>query len=582
MIGISGHTGSEFSFNSRETALRRFSSEIFDLLIVGGGITGAAVARDAASRGLKVALVEKGDFAIGTSSRSSKLIHGGLRYLQNLEFRLVFESLSERALLLKTAPNLVRSIPFYFPVYAGDKPGRFLLGLGMLLYDILSLFRAPGLHKNYNKQEALQMIPQLREEGLRGVFRYYDASMWDDVLTVATLRSAQQSGAAIANYVEAIGPQWTSGRISGFRLRNLEAAQGQGEIDIKAHQTISCVGPWTDVFGLVLNPQWKPWLSPSRGIHLVFDLKRIPVPGAVVMGSPKDGRISFVIPRPDVGPGVVIVGTTDGPVNAKLEQMQVEEEDVWYLLQLLNKTFPRLKLSQEDILSAYVGVRPLIGGAVSGTGSLQKVSREHHIDEGPGGTVVVAGGKYTTHRRMAEEIVAFALKLRKRDASFGKCPVLDSSIRKPSTKTPVNSRATQDAMEACEMAALKRGAVVPPELISRYGGEAMTVLDIYSETGGSNKGVSFAPADPEGFPLLSSQLRFCIRNEMVMHLEDFYFRRTALFMARKDHGLPWVEMLARVWAEERGFDASAALQEAQRFRDEITRHWSKSQGKSIF
>jgi len=558
----------DFSFRSREAALRKFHDEVFDLLIIGGGITGAAVARDAASRGLKVALVERGDFATGTSSRSSKLIHGGLRYLQNLEFSLVFESLSERAFLLDTVPHMVRPLPFYFPVFEGDPHGRMVLGMGMWLYDLLALFRSPGMHKGFSKQRLLKEIPSLRSEGLKGGFRYFDASMWDDVLTIATLRAAHQNGAAIANYTEAVGPLWTGDRITGFRARDLEKPLGSGETDIRAHQVISCVGPWTDELGQRLAPnRWKKWLAPSKGVHIVFDLKRLSVPGAVVMTIPEDGRICFVMPRPDLGQGVAIVGTTDGPSPQDPGEAGISRSDIDYLMKQLRRTFPSLHLNDSDIISAYVGVRPLMGPLGDGsTGPLQKVSREHHIDHGPGGTVIVAGGKYTTHRTMAEEIVNFAISARKKDAMKGKCPVLPHELTSPRTRVPLNLNATREAVEACHIEAARRRVEVPEELLNRYGAEALTILDIDLESKGRKTG-----ADPEGFPYLAAQLRYSIKTEMVVHLEDFFLRRQALFLSRADHGAPWVEMLARVWADERGLGEAEMKSELARLHQEFGR-----------
>jgi len=199
---------SEFSFKTRQRAIDRFKSEVFDLLIVGGGITGASVARDAQSRGLNVALIEKGDFASGTSSASSKLIHGGVRYLENFEFKLVFEALSERTHLLKTSPNMVRPLPFYLPVYETDPRGKIILSLGLWLYDLLALFRAPGFHKRFSKKQMLKEMPALKPEGLTGGFMYYDASMWDDVMVVENAHAAYDLGSTLANYVEGISPIW--------------------------------------------------------------------------------------------------------------------------------------------------------------------------------------------------------------------------------------------------------------------------------------------------------------------------------------------------------------------------------------
>lgn len=562
----------EFSFKSREQSLRRFREETFDLLIIGGGITGAAAARDAAARGLKVALVEKGDFASGTSSRSSKLIHGGLRYLENFEFGLVFEALAERSLLLKTAPHMVRPLPFFLPVYQDDPHGRFKLNLGLWLYDLLALFRTPGFHRNLSRDQILQAIPFLRQEGLQGGLRYYDASMWDDVLVIETLRAAHGSGAAIANYVEAVGPYWAGERITGFRLRDREQPAGRGEIDIKARRTVICAGPWTDLVGSTLSSRWKNWLKPSKGVHLIFPLSKLPIPGAMVMSHPSDGRISFVIPRPDFGAGVVIVGTTDSPITGDPGSVEVEKSDVDYLMALLSRYFPELGLSTEDIISAYVGVRPLTG-AIEGeeNASLQKISREHTIGPGPGGTLLVAGGKYTTHRRMGEEIVDAVLSSWREDVRLGRADGMPSPLLAAKTESPVNPKALASAVAMAQARAKAAGLEIPKELFERYGAEAMDVVEIQSSSPLASirrAGVS----DPEGFPLLEAQLRYNLRTGMVLHLEDFYFRRVPLYAARADHGAPWVDSLARVWAEERGMGAEQTEAEIKRLQDVIAAH----------
>lgn len=561
---------SEFSFRTRRDALGRFARETFDLLIIGGGITGAAVARDATLRGLKVALIERSDFAQGTSSRSSKLIHGGLRYLENFEFALVFEALAERAHLLKTAPHMVRPLPFFFPVYRGDPKPRFVLSLGLWLYDLLALFRAPGAHRGLSKRKMLQQIPFLREDGLKGGFRYFDASMWDDALVIETLRSASAQGAAIANYVEAVAPIWDGDLIQGFKVRNLEpdsTGQVAQEIDLRARRVVVCVGPWTDELGPRVSDHWKNWLNPSKGVHLVFDLKRIPIPGAMVMSHPEDGRISFVIPRPDFGSGVVIVGTTDSPSPQDPGQSTIDPQDVHYLLDLLNRYFPKLNLKTSDILSAYVGVRPLMGASVGeGSESLQKVSREHHIGRGPGGTVWVAGGKYTTHRQMAEEIVDLTLKNWKKDADEGRGPAL-SSIAEGSSALPVNPEATVQATTKARELAQQIGVSIPEQLFDRYGAEALHLLELNKKS--KSSGGNTESEDPPGFPMLQAQLRHSIQNEMVIHLDDFYLRRTPLYLSRADHGLPWSKALAQVWSEERGLSENDQSCELDRLTREV-------------
>ena len=528
-------------------------AEEFDFLIIGGGITGAATARDATSRNLKVALVEKRDFAWGTSSRSSKLIHGGLRYLQNFEMKLVFEALAERAHLLKTASSLVRPVPFYMPVYEGDPHGKGILSIGLWLYDLLSLFRSPGRHRRLSSADMLREAPFLKKEGLKGGFRYYDASMWDDMLAVETLRSAARGGAAIANYTEAIAPVMDGEKIVGFEVADRETGK---KIVIRAKKVIVATGPWTDELGLKLSQNWHAWLTPSKGIHLVFDLKKIPVPGALVMSHPHDGRIAFVIPRPDYGTGVTIVGTTDGPTSTNPALATIDPTDVNYLMDLLQVYFPDLHLKKEDIVSAYVGVRPLMAsGNADSPGPLQKVSREHYIGTGPGGAIVVAGGKYTTHRTMAKEIVDFAKK------------GLPGKIKRSRTTGPVNPKA---------MARFK-GGEVPWALRSRYGAEALDILKLHEDHKSGNEEFQQrlrsvegeAEGDPDGFPFLAAQLRFAIRQGMVLRLEDFYFRRVPLYLARADHGLPWAEGLSKVWAEELGKTEEEAKKEVDELKKVI-------------
>ncbi|HSA58921.1 MAG TPA: glycerol-3-phosphate dehydrogenase/oxidase [bacterium] len=562
----------EFSFRTRKEAFRRFQDEVFDLLIIGGGITGAGTARDAASRGLKVALVEARDFAWGTSSRSSKLIHGGLRYLQNMEFGLVFEALSERSHLLKTVPHMVRPLPFFMPVYRGDKPGKFLLNVGLWLYDLLALGRAPGFHRTFSKKKFLEQVPFLKEEGLKGGFRYFDASMWDDVLAVETLRAAQEAGAAVANYAEAVAALWENEQVKGFEVRDLESASA-GTIPLRAKRTVVCAGPWTDQVGIKISSHWRRWLNPSKGVHLIFDLKRIPVPGAIVMSHPEDGRISFVIPRPDYGAGVVIVGTTDGPTPLEPEKAAIEPADVNYLMDLLNRYFPALHLKPSDILSAYVGVRPLMGAQASTAGSegtaprataadLQKVSREHYIGPGPGGVILVAGGKYTTHRLMAREIVDVALARWREDAAQGRAEALPGTIGASHTEGPVNPMAAREAVSESRRTAAERGWDVPEALWNRFGAEALEIFALH-------RAQPDEVPELEGFPFLGAQLRYEMRNGMVVRLEDFYLRRSGLYPTRKDHGLPAASALARIWAEERGLPPSAAAGEVLRLQGEV-------------
>ncbi|MCB0349617.1 MAG: FAD-dependent oxidoreductase, partial [Bdellovibrionales bacterium] len=262
----------------RKNNIEKMQREVFDLIIIGGGISGAGVARDAAMRGMKVALVEADDFASGTSSRSSKLIHGGIRYLENFEFGLVFEALRERQNLFEMAPHLVHPLRFMLPVYEGARVGMFKLGLGMWAYDALSSFEAPELHSRQDKAEALQHNPYLNPEKLAGSYIYSDAYMDDDRLVIETLRSAASHGACIANYVRASGAKFKEGQLSELVCQD---ALSKKEFSIKGRHFVSTVGPWTDLVANELLGEWRRIMRPSKGVHLTFSRKRLPIDEAV-------------------------------------------------------------------------------------------------------------------------------------------------------------------------------------------------------------------------------------------------------------------------------------------------------------
>ncbi len=530
----------EFSFTTRSENLDRLAEEEFDFLVIGGGITGAGVAWDASSRGYKVALVEKDDFAHGTSSRSSKLVHGGLRYLEHYEFPLVFEALSERSYLLQSAPHLVRPLSFYMPVYDNSPHSPLLLSAGMWFYDLLSLFRAPGLHQRLSAGVSARSIPGIQKKGLRCTFKYFDASMWDDALVLDVLLKAHQNGACIASRVKAVEPSRDSGgRITGMTLQ--DALSGK-TIRTRFRKLIVCAGAWTDEVGKSLDGQaWRNWLAPSRGLHLVFDWKRFPVPGAVTMQI-EDGRIAFVIPRRDFGAGVTIVGTTDGPCSLPPDRIEDESAaivaDQAYLLELLSKYFPDLGLNENDVVSHYIGIRPLVNpakDAEAGGGALQNVSREHTIADGPGESVIVAGGKYTTFRKMAEEIVNFAT----RDPRSRK-----HETRKPNTNVPLFEPAMPGEVQSARELARARGWKIPDALWERYGSDALVIYEIHQSHCKPDT------TDPEGFPFLEAQFRYAVRHQMVLTVEDFVRRRQPLHLSRKDHGAPWVPLLESALRDE--------------------------------
>lgn len=521
----------KLSAHQRKAAQDRLTTEEFDLLVIGGGINGAGVARDAASRGMKVALIEARDFAEGTSSRSSKLIHGGIRYLENLEFHLVFEALSERALLFEIAPHLVHPLRFVLPVYQGSRVGMTQMSLGMWLYDALSLFEAPELHERLSAAESVERLPMLQSKGLKGSFVYSDAYTDDDRLVIETLRSACRFGAVVVNHVAATGARFDpsgSGRITHVEI--------EGGGTIRAKHVVSTVGAWTDRLGKVLFQSWRPFLRPSKGVHLTFDRRKFQSSDAVVMAADNDKRIVFGIPRHEM----FIVGTTDTDFKEDPSTVHTTEQDVDYLLQVANSYFPGAGLEKEDIIATYAGVRPLVH---DGSESESKTSREHLIYSDPRGVTFVMGGKYTTYRRMAAETVEKALEF------FD----LNDRVRfgQPNTETALNPLATRNHVEQSqrnlELYAAQLG-VNADELkvfVERHAAESELIL----KDGWTSASEISSKGSTES-RIWAMEARHAIRETMCLSLRDFYTRRSPLFLSRADHGLPLLPTISRVFADE--------------------------------
>ncbi|HLG04987.1 MAG TPA: glycerol-3-phosphate dehydrogenase/oxidase, partial [Gemmatimonadales bacterium] len=367
-----------------------------DILVIGGGITGAGIARDAALRGLSVALVDAGDFGSGTSSRSSRLIHGGLRYLEQRRFRLVSESLRERSLLQRLAPHLVRPIEFILPFFRGDRVPGWKIRLGLRLYDLLAGTGNVRRHDNLGKRALRELEPLMRERGLTGGARYFDAQCDDARLTVAVMRAAASAGARVANYVRAVRLLEEEGRIVGAALRDeLTGATGEAT----ARLVINATGPWTDAVRRLEDPAAKPILRLTKGSHVQVPQARIGHRHAILFASPIDRRPLFILPWGDW----TYLGTTDVETDESPDAALPSEEEVIYLLRSANFLYPEAHLGTEDVVATWSGLRPLLA-AEPGT-PVTKVSREHRIVRGPGGMLTIAGGKLTTFRRMAEEVV---------------------------------------------------------------------------------------------------------------------------------------------------------------------------------
>lgn len=507
----------DFSFQTRTQNIEKMQNENFDLLIIGGGITGAGVARDAAMRGLKVALVEANDFAFGTSSRSSKLVHGGIRYLENYEFHLVFEALSERAKLFEIAPHLVHPLRFMIPLFEDSRVGPFLMGLGMILYDALALFQTPEMHEKLNKIETLKRMPIVRGSNLVGSFIYSDGYMDDDRLVHETLRSANEAGACAANYVEVIKANYSENKIASVQVRDKKT---QKNFEIKCAHVISTVGPWTDLVGPKLVSDWKKILRPTKGVHLTLHKDRLNLSSAVVMAAQKNSRIVFAIPRHEM----IIIGTTDTDFQEAPEKATVTPDDIAYLLRVTNEYFPGAKITEEDILSTYVGVRPLVKDGSDAEG---KTSREHTIMSDPRGLTFVAGGKYTTYRLMSEQIVDRALKsfpVEKR-LSLNRCET-NKALNEWTTPTNYEQAVYEAKNEKEEF------------LATRYGMEAYKLLE----------------ENDEDLTIWQLEAIQSIRNTMCLSLVDFYVRRVPLMLGYRNHGLQFLDEILEIFQSELDWD----------------------------
>ncbi len=388
----------------RAHRLQALAAERFDVVVIGGGITGAGVARDAARRGLRVALVEAEDFAAGTSSRSSRLIHGGVRYLEHGYLHLVWESSRERRRLLQHAPHLVRPLQFTWPVYRGARVKRWQLAAALTMYDALAMFRNVGRHRRLGATGVLEHEPSLAREGLLGGATYWDAATDDSRLTLANVLDAAANGAVVMNHapVRSLSYASPNGPADGVILQDL---LGGASVHVRARLVISCVGPWTDEIARLEDSAAGPAVRGTKGVHIAVPASRVGNVAAVTMTSPDDGRVMFTLPASG---GMTIIGTTDTATDEHPASVRASRADVRYLLSACNRFFPEARLTEGDVVSAWAGIRPLV--AKGNTGDPSSASREHAVRLSARGVLTATGGKLTTYRAQAQQIVDAALK----------------------------------------------------------------------------------------------------------------------------------------------------------------------------
>ncbi|HLO02898.1 MAG TPA: glycerol-3-phosphate dehydrogenase/oxidase [Symbiobacteriaceae bacterium] len=520
---------------SRAT-LQQFSEGTFDLLVVGGGITGSGVAREASLRGLRVALVEARDFASGTSSRSTKLIHGGLRYLKNMDFRLVREAVQERMRMLEMAPHLVKVVPFLFPVYQGDPDSLLMLRAGLTLYDWFAGKGNPIPHRIHGPGALLGREPLIGAHRLGGGAEYCDAATNDARLTLEVVQSAISLGATVANYmaVESILRD-TNQQIYGARL--VDKLTGEtGEV--RAKRVIAAGGPWADSIRQMEQPGAPELLRLTKGVHLTLPAKKLPIKSAVVMRGP-DGRMMFAVPAGEF----TYVGTTDTDYTGDPQKVGVDASDVAYIIEATNRTFPQAHVTGDDVNSAWAGLRPLVRPQAGKSPS--STSRDYTLNRGPSGLYSVAGGKLTAFRHMAAHIVDEVFPKTKGDHLQASMAPLPGAVLPMLTPDQLGALAAQTRTPIAHVT----------RLAEQYGGNFKRVLAELPDGGD--------PARSTEHQWLSAQLRHAVKHEMAVRLEDVLARRTETFLFTAGNGREYVESLAQEMGEMLGWSTERVAAESK-------------------
>lgn len=524
----------------RRTAdLARLSAESWDLLIVGGGIVGAGALLDAVSRGMKVALVDQDDIAAGTSSRSSRLIHGGLRYLQQMEVHLVSEALHERALLLQLAPHIVRLEQFLFPLYGPRGLTRALYTAGLTLYDTLGSAKSGGRHRHLSVRETLDYAPNLVRKDLRGALLYHDGMEDDARYTLAVVRTAvaKAQGAAVAvTRVRATAPRMEGDAFAGAHV--VDRLTG-AEMEVRAKAVLDATGVW----GAMPDRPFKGGsftVLPARGSHLVIDRAKIPARGGLTLRIP--GRVAFMVPWPRQW----VIGTTDHPYHGPVDRVGTSTDEVDELLGTINGALD-ITVTRDDVIGSYAGLRPLV--APSDAASSVKVSREHKVSVEAKGLVRISGGKYTTYRVMARDAVDAILGAgaKRRPSTTGELPIIGAAPR-----PQLDLLAARLAREA------GLDASVATSLVDRHGTQAEDVVALGREQ-------NLLRTLVEGEPFLEAEVAWAAREEMALTLDDILARRMRLAMALRDRGEAIAPRVADVAGDVLGWDVGRRRNEIATF-----------------
>ncbi|ONF68779.1 glycerol-3-phosphate dehydrogenase/oxidase [Amycolatopsis keratiniphila] len=535
-----GATPSALLRLDRRTALTGLDAGEFDLLVIGGGITGAYTALDAAARGLSVALVERDDFASGTSSKSSKMVHGGLRYIEQGNLDLVRHSLLERQRFRRNAPHLVQRLPFLFPILAKDGvfDARIARAFESLLwtYDLAGGWRIGKLHQRLTVDEVLAHAPTLRADHLRGGLMYYDSRADDARLTLAIVRTAARLGAVVANGAEVTGLRTTGGRVTGATVE----ADGE-RIDVRARVVVNATGVWADDVDGMASAGHRPQVRPAKGVHIVLPWSKIRNDCTVTVPIPGRARRATCTRWGDV----VVVGTTDTDYDGSTDDVHCTRDEMEFLLEGATIAFDT-KLGPEDVLGSYAGLRPLVGGS---EGTTLDMRRDHHITVASG-MVTVTGGKLTTSRHMGELVV---------DETLG---LLGRKARCRTKNLPLLGGAGYDA----EATAATGGTAA--HLGGRYGTEARFVSALVDED--PTLGEPLIPGQPH----LKAEVVFAARSEMARSVDDVLSRRTRLRLFARDASAEAAPLVGELLGAELGLPPETVASQVQDYRAGVAREKS--------
>ncbi|GAA5057746.1 glycerol-3-phosphate dehydrogenase/oxidase [Nocardia callitridis] len=525
----------------RAEGLHSLARADIDVLVIGGGVVGAGAALDAASRGLTTVVVEARDWAAGTSSRSSKLIHGGLRYLEQLDFALVREALKERGLLLdRLAPHLVHPVPFLFPLrHHWERP---YIGAGVALYDTLGGARALPWHKHLSRSGALELAPALRADAMTGAIRYYDAQVDDARHTMMIARTAAQHGATVLTRTKVTGLLRDGARVVGATVRDLETGR---TYEVRARSVISATGVWTDEMNAMTGVDFPFHVRMSKGVHIMVPRDRLDLRTGLITKTEKS--VLFVIPWQEHW----IIGTTDTEWSLDRAHPVATAADVRYILDHVNSLL-REPLSESDIVGTYAGLRPLLSGASDDTA---KLSREHAVAEPVPGLFVVAGGKYTTYRVMAADVVDAAV------ADFGKAVAPSVTENLPILGAVGYHELREDAAGVARRTGLPTEAIT--HLLGRYGSLATELIEMIDTTPELGKPLPGAPG------YLAVEAVYAVTHEGALHLDDILTRRTRISIEFADRGHTAAEAVADLVAPHLNWSAETKVAELTRYHDRV-------------